>query len=455
MSSYQQISVGNLLLNVSNYRIVKQTSQKAARDAIIEEQGKKLVTLAKDILENGLNPSDLLIVVDANDGDQNHIVIEGNRRLTTINLLLDPELARGHSIHSTFVKLGKESDAIPKVIYCSIAPSRKDALRWADRKHANGLGGAGTEPWTAMAKARADVDQDKPAPALDVVNFVLTNKELDSRVRRQLEGSKFNLTTLERLVTTTELQDSVGLIVDNGKVTSKNNMDWVRTVLSDVVSTIATGSRGGRKWTERDIDTQERRAMFAKDVAADPKGKKPNKRWAVSGRPKDVDGRASSATKAKKVQTTPSTADQVNLISRSFKLELPAGKINDIFTELKKLDVTTYPHAVSVLFRVFLDLSLDNYIEKQGVQLPENNGRKDDRLKVRLQKVVDHVKHSDLLSAKQLQPLRVAMSNSNSLLATETLHAYVHSRWMHPDPLELKTSWLNTQAFLEKIWTTK
>jgi hypothetical protein len=217
---YQQISVGKLLLNVSNYRIVKQTSQKAARDAIIEEQGKKLITLAKDILENGLNPSDLPIVIDADDGDGNFVVIEGNRRITTINLLLDPELAKGHSIHKAFVKLGKASDSIPKVIYCSIAPTKKDALHWADRKHANGLGGAGTEPWTAMAKARADADRGEPAPALDVVNFVLTNKDLDAGVRSQLEGSKFNLTTLERLVTTKELQEGLGLSLDEGKIKS-------------------------------------------------------------------------------------------------------------------------------------------------------------------------------------------------------------------------------------------
>lgn len=44
------ISVGNLILNVNNYRIVAQDSQKATRDAIIAEQGEKLVALAKDII---------------------------------------------------------------------------------------------------------------------------------------------------------------------------------------------------------------------------------------------------------------------------------------------------------------------------------------------------------------------------------------------------------------------
>jgi hypothetical protein len=59
----QAVSVGNLLLDVSNYRIVKQESQKAARDAIIAEQGKKLVNLAEDIIEFGLNPFDLPMLI--------------------------------------------------------------------------------------------------------------------------------------------------------------------------------------------------------------------------------------------------------------------------------------------------------------------------------------------------------------------------------------------------------
>ena len=43
----QPISVGKLLLDLGNYRNPKQTSQKGARDAIISEQGRKLVVLAR------------------------------------------------------------------------------------------------------------------------------------------------------------------------------------------------------------------------------------------------------------------------------------------------------------------------------------------------------------------------------------------------------------------------
>lgn len=227
----QGISIGNLLLDTSNYRIVKQPSQKGARDAIIAEQGRKLIKLAEDIVQHGLNPFDLPMVIDAEDGNQNFIVIEGNRRLTAINLMLHPELAKDTPVYAGFSKLNKKhADAIPKVLDCVIAPNKSDALIWINRKHANGLEGAGTEHWSAMAKARADAEQGIPRPDLDAVNFVLTDPKLDPKLRTLLEGAGFNLTTLTRLVTTKELQEGLGMTLEAGKLISTFKKEWVLDV---------------------------------------------------------------------------------------------------------------------------------------------------------------------------------------------------------------------------------
>lgn len=271
----QAVSVGNLLLDLSNYRIVKQTSQKATRDAIIAEQGRKLVKLADDIIKYGTNPFDLPMLVDAEDGYQNFIVVEGNRRLTAIQLMLDPELAKGTPIHKAFVKLNKDhQDAIPKVLDCVIAPNKQAALLWINRKHANGLDGAGTEHWSSMAKARADVEQGISRPDYEVVQFVLTNDALEESVRHHLEGARFNITTLERLITTKELQEAAGFSIQNGEVIAETDSDWLQGVLSDLVTTIAKGTRNGKHFTERDIDKQDRREEFVAALLDDHPKKK-------------------------------------------------------------------------------------------------------------------------------------------------------------------------------------
>lgn len=454
----QGISVGNLLLDLSNYRHGKAANQKEARDAIIAEQGKKLVVLAKDIVENGLNPFDLPLVIDADDGNKNFIVIEGNRRLTAVTLMLKPELADGTPVHAAFKRLNKNhADAIPKVFDCVIAPNKKTGLTWINRKHANGLEGAGTEPWSSMAKARADAEQGIARPDLDAVNYVLTNDKLDANLRAFLEGSKFSITTLERLLTTKETQAAAGFSIQEGKLVSEEDRDWFRNVLTNIVTIIATGEHNGEKFTERDIDSQAKRNAFATSVISHhPKKKKADKPWVVVGKPTTIKFAPTKPAKGGSSSSTLSTDDQPNLIPKKFKLELPSGKINDIFTELKKLDVVNYRHAVSVLFRVFFELTLDAYITKHGIVLPtDGKGRTIDKLGVRLSKVVEHAKDVKLFTEKELKPINVAISDANSLIAPDTLNAYVHSLWLNPDPLQLKLTWNNVQLFLERLWNSK
>ena len=284
----QAIGVGNLLLDTGNYRIVTQTSQKGARDAIIAEQGKKLVRLAEDILNHGLNPFDLPMVIDAADGNHNFVVIEGNRRLTAIQLLLQPELAKDTVLHAAFAKMHKNrADSIPKVVECVVAANKVDALTWINRKHKSGLEGAGTEPWLPMAKARAEVDQGINRPDLDVINFVLNSPNLEKSVRHDLEGSRFNLTNLERLLTTKELQEELGLSFKDGKVRSAIDEKWIRGVLVDIVTTISKGKRDGLangKFTERNIDSAEHRKDFVSTVIESHPGKKKAKLWTVEQR---------------------------------------------------------------------------------------------------------------------------------------------------------------------------
>lgn len=452
----QGISVGNLLLDTKNYRISKQESQKGARDAIIAEQGKKLLELAKDIVAKGLNPFDLPMVLDAADGLHNFIVVEGNRRLTTIQLMLNPDLAKDTPLYAGFAKLHKNSaDAIPKVLDCVISPSRADALTWINRKHANGLAGAGTEPWTAMAKARADAEQGITRPDLDAINFVLSNPKIDTSLRDHLEGSAFNLTTLNRLISTSEMQKAFGISLASGALKGAAEHKWTQAALTDVVTIIATGKGlDGTKFTERDIDTPHKRETFMAAISVKHPGRKAaTKPWTINGNPSAA---AKTTTKAKGVRGAATTEDQENLIPKAFKLALPAGKMTDTFGELKILNIVKHRHAISVLFRVFFELSLEAYIARHKIALPTNKENKPvDKLKTKLSYVLKHVQTNKFMSEKELKPINAAVSDPNSLLAPDTLHAYVHSGLMNPDPLRLKVMWSNAQLFIERLWTSK
>lgn len=450
----QEMSIGSLELDLYNYRHGPQPNQKAALEAIMADQKNKLVKLAKDIIQLGTSPFEQPIVVATKEKDGNFTVVEGNRRLATLKLLLDPDSAKGTPIHAAFVKLNKNhADAIPKVLECAIAPDRPSAQIWIERKHSSGMGGVGIESWSNIAKARSDAEKGLPRPDLDAVNFVLSDPKLDSEIRAHLSGSDFQLSTLERLVTNKELQDAADFKLKNGQLIASSNKAWLRKVLTDIVSTIKSGSRKGVNFTVRDIDKTDDRRKFVKKVVADHPGKKKaSKRWTVTAKPAAV-GTAAGAGK-KLPRSTPSTAERTRIMRRDFKLKLPSGKINDIFSELKLLHAYKNRHSVSVLLRVFLEITIDEYMEKHGITLRTSSGRFRS-LKDRLTTTLKHVDNTKLMTRNQLQPIRTAISDKGSVLAPETLNAYVHGKWMNPDPELLKITWNNVELFIERLWTSK
>ena len=238
-----------------------------------------------------------------------------------------------------------------------------------------------------------------------------------------------------------------------GRLVTEQDEGRMRNILTEVATIIATGKHDGEKFTERNIDSLEKREDFIEKVLkSHPKVKKSKHQWQISGTPK-----ATAPKPAKpKVRSTPSTEERQNLIPKKFRLELPSGKVNDIFIELKELDATKRRHAVSVLLRVFIEFSLADYIKKHKIAMPtDKQGHVIDKLSVRLSKVKEHVKASKLMSDKEMQPVNVAIGDNSSILGTDSLNAYVHSEWMNPDPLRLKTSWNNLQLFLERLWGSK
>ena len=85
------IRLTSLLVNTENYRFEPQSSQKEAIDRMVEDQNEKLYALAVDIVRNNLSPVDL-IMVTPDENNARFIVLEGNRRITTLKILSNPSL---------------------------------------------------------------------------------------------------------------------------------------------------------------------------------------------------------------------------------------------------------------------------------------------------------------------------------------------------------------------------
>ena len=115
MPDYSAIAVTNLLVDELNPRLAQPSSgQQNAIRALATVQGRKLQVLAADIVNHGLNPSDITIVMPFGGDGERFVVLDGNRRLTALRALENPELL---------------VDAVPQSVYRSI---RRLALKYRE-----------------------------------------------------------------------------------------------------------------------------------------------------------------------------------------------------------------------------------------------------------------------------------------------------------------------------------
>ena len=111
------------------------------------------------------------------------------------------------------------------------------------------------------------------------------------------------------------------------------------------------------------------------------------------------------------------------------------------------------PHAISVLLRVFLELSVDHYIElkKLTATNPTSQGPKEKNLRDKVKIVIENME-TEGTPKKHLDGVSKGIDDKNSPLFVNTLHNYVHNRFYSPQERELKVSWDNAQLFFQGIW---
>jgi hypothetical protein len=443
----KEIRVTDILLDTGNYRTGKQGDQRDAIRALIEEQKNKLVRLAQDIIDNGLSPLETVMVCAVPDQKNRYTVYEGNRRVAAIKLITQPDLAADTTWHNAFKRLNKRLPGlVPKKIVCKIAESKEEAFPWIQRRHDTGLKGAGLEPWSTIASYRAHAAQGKSAPEYDVLEFVLAHGQLEPDVLERVTGQDFPITNLKRLLDSAYISEQLQL--DRGdRLTTTANKKWVLNVVRDFVTTIAREEHeDGKKFAVKDIyDAADQKRFFNKVAAKHHKPSKSTKRWTIDA---DTTFGGTEHTPIRRKKLHRPTLERKKLIPRNSNVRPPLGRANDIFHELGRLEVEVFRNAVSVLFRVFLEFSVEAYMDRHSVPGVTNT----DKLSKKLQAVSQHMETNNIMEKKELHAVNKAASDPNSLFSTVTLNAYVHNSAFYPSSSELKTSWDNLEPFIEKLW---
>lgn len=148
-------------------------------------------------------------------------------------------------------------------------------------------------------------------------------------------------------------------------------------------------------------------------------------------------------------RSRPRSTSRSTVIPRSCVLQVEQDRVNDIYLELKKLDASTFPNAAGVLMRVFLELSLDHFSQKEG----PDHWNENSNLGTKLRGVASRLGDSGAITKKQTKAFhRYADGGSFLTPSISTMHQYVHNQHLNPSGNDLKTAWNNLQPLFERIW---
>ena len=265
--------------------------------------------------------------------------------------------------------------------------------------------------------------------------------------------SKLNITNLQRLMSDPYVREHLGLGINNGTLVSKVEVSEVVKGLIKVVTDILNP-----EFKVSEIYNREKRKQYIDNFDTNQKpdlSNEASEQWSVQD---IVDNKGqvliNSERREIKKANNQKARNRAGLVPKTLILHINNPKINKIFEELKQVQVKTCPNASSVLLRVFLELSVDAYLERYD--LVKNNAitacsSKED-LNGKVCKVLNHMTQLGTMSNDLSKGIRSEINDKNSVLSIESLNAYVHNEFFYPKADNLIIGWDNIESFFIQLW---
>lgn len=386
-------------------------------------------------------------------------VLEGNRRITAYKLLIDPVLAGDKKLTAFFEELKKKISITENTLLeCLITDSKEQGLRYIDRKHANGNNEVG---WGDTERAHYNIrrgNAKKDEKFKIALAKVIRELDLPESLQEMVLGPGF-VTTFYRIINSSPAWKMFGFRLDDNDELVSSDPDFKEKLKVIILNVIDKHDNSGKnKIDSRTMNKNDDIEKYIKSID-DEDFQKVEASVEAKTTP-DLFGtqRANVSPKSVNKKANPKSISRSYLIPKTCILQIRETKINNVYLELKDdllLDDSTkaVPNAVGVLFRVFLEISLDYFLEKEGISVSPN-----DTINIKIPKVTAILKASGSATDQQLRSISKVGSSTNSatnsdLLSIENFHQYVHSYKEQPTSSDLKLKWDNLQEFFEILWS--
>lgn len=506
----KRINTTSLRLDLNNPRLsesTKKLNQNEIIDYLIENE--KVYELALSIVTKGYFLNEQPIVVKEND---KYRVLEGNRRVSASKILINPDLIKSSTKRSNIKKLLKTFDlSIVEKLEVIVAPNREDADVMIVNRH---TGGSAVEKWDKTKQDRFLYNRFVSGETVEqmAAKFPISKTEIKNSLKRYsvykeicslnlaphiksavLDETTFSMTNVERAYQFKEGLTFLGFEFDENKFTliKKLPKEEFEKRISKIATDVITGEINSRKLND-DLDKKKyfdklrESGDFDTDIVPDSIYNE------ESDEPEQEEKEIKVEDTKKPIRNRTSN---VKLMPANTYLDTGIQRIDEIFYELKSLNIKNNPNAVSVLFRSYLDMLSYQFLKKNNgleaikletiAKFKTENDKKFNKIidgltklkiniadisDVDLRKVVginDSIDRSNLVPSlkymlshisssstlvtddKLKQALQGYVRNDIKLLGHNDFNLLVHNEYYTADSEELKKVWSQLYPLLE------
>ncbi len=413
------------------------------RQALLDDQGSKILELAADIAQYKLNPMDRMMLLQPNPEKAEYIALEGNRRTAALQILNNSDLLKDlilpDSLRQKFVELADNFD--PKSvepISGVLMPDRESARRWIELRHTGQNNGRGIVDWNGVQTARFRGDK-----MLDVIEFVKVKGELTPEEMAAID-TNFPITTLDRIISNPKVRQKIGLQIMDGKFFFSFPWKEEIKILKKIILDLAT-----KKINVTAVKSKDQQISYIDSLPASlmPSGQKLSSPQSLA---------SIMVSKPAPPPTPPtqpvSPLNRKTFFPKGFALSIPNQKAAQVFYELKNLNIEKFPVAGAISLRAFVEAIVEIYCDKHVIVTRHINGKnagKSFSLAEKVEVVMQHVGNG--LNKQEAAAARTALTSKDSVISIGRLNEYVHNPAVFPSKNDLIASWSGIEPFFRIV----
>lgn len=448
----RKLSVDATRLDKQNPRLPEEMLNESQRSIIrymIEEFD--ILEIAKSIAKNGFFINEFPIV--AKEGSH-FVVVEGNRRITALKLLRNPDLAPPRKKH-TYARLAENVDVNQwEKLSMYIASSKEAVAPLLIARH----GSVMTSPWLRIMKMRflagdvlkkvpyeeiADrysvpITEVRTAAVTMLVREMVREADIDDIEKDKYLSEKFQTSTLTRFMETSSFIKKTGFQVNGAALQYEIPEDEFLQIILRIFKDIADETISSRN------DVKER-SKYISDIFEEITSGKREKNT--------FEAEPSEPEPEKQEPRKPKPRRRVEkLIPDTLDFNTGSPKLDELIIEGQKMTVGAYPYSGGLLIRTILDLAVQRlyHINDALDETKDQNGRTFGLTK-RISNLLG--RHGDWFenSAIRTKFQRFVARDSQSFVHIETLNDYVHGGYGQPTTEDLRNFWAQFEPLIEMI----